>query len=344
MAQRNLIALDLAKATIQVEVEDLEHRKVLSCKKMTVKALEKYLAKQPPSIIAMEACSSAHHWCWYAERFDHETILLPPQHVAPYRQGHKTDATDTHAVREAAKRPDRKEAVKKTPELVALQTLLTVREHYVDDKRRLSNQIRMHLMEFGVRIPKSYAALKREVMPILADAENSLPDLVRSLIDRLYQSFIDISANLKELECELKQVVKQNECCQRLMQLEGVGPVCAVLMYVRIGNGAVFQNGKQAAALVGVTPQQHSTGGVINLGHIRKGGVDKQARATLLQGAKSVIQRLTNREQPPRTKKELWLHDLIHRRGVNIAAVALVNKNIRTAWAMLRRGEEYVVA
>ena len=38
----------------------------------------------------------------------------------------------------------------------------------------------------------------------------------------------------------------------------------------------------------------------------------------------------------------MWLKNLIHRRGENIAAVALVNKNIRTAWAMLSRGEEYV--
>lgn len=340
MAKRNLIALDLAKSSIHVEVEDLAKHKIISSRKMNVAALKKFITRQPPSTVAMEACGSAHHWCWLAEACGHEVILLPPQHVTPYRQGHKTDATDTRAIREAAKRPDRKEAVKKSPELLALQTLLRVRGQYVDLKRQRSNEIRMHLLEFGIRIPKSYAALQRELMPILADAENDLPDLVRSLLHRLYVSFLETAREVKELDQELQQVVKQCEPCRRLLQLEGVGPVCAILLYTRIGDGSAFKNGKQAAALVGVTPQQYSTGGVVNLGHIRKRGVDKEARATLLQGAKSVV----HKKMPPTNDKAIWLRDLIARRGENIAAVALVNKTVRTAWAMLSRGEEYAAA
>lgn len=340
MTKRNLISIDLAKSTFQVEVEDLRRHKILSSKKMTRRALQRFLARQEAGMVAMEACSTAHYWCWYAEAHGHETILLPPQHVKPYRQGHKTDETDTRAIREAAKRPDRKEAVKKTPELVELQGLLRVRDHYVDLKRQLSNMIRMHLLEFGICIPKSYAALQREIRPILEDAENGLATLTRELIDRLYQSFIEASQALKELDGQLKTVAKAYEPCQRLMKLEGVGPVCAVLLYVRIGDGSAFKDGREASALVGVTPQQYSTGGNVNLGHIRKKGVDKHARALLLQGAKAVI----HAKRDPETKKDFWLRDLIARRGENVAAVALVNKTVRTAWAMLSRGEDYVAA
>jgi len=98
-----------------------------------------------------------------------------------------------------------------------------------------------------------------------------------------------------------------------LRQLEGVGPVCAVLLYVRIGDGSAFKNGREASALVGVTPQQYSTAGVANLGHIRKQGVDKHARALLLQGAKSVI----HAKRDPETKKDCWLRQLIGPRGEN---------------------------
>ena len=338
MSKRNLISIDLAKATFQVEVEDLRRHKILSSKTTTRRGLKRFLARQEAGIVAMEACGTAHYWCWYAKDQGHETILLPPQHVKPYRQGHKTDATDTRAIREAAKRPDRKEAVQKTPELVELQTLLRVRDHYVDHKRQLSNMIRMHLLEFGICIPKSYAALQREIRPILEDAENGLMALTRELIDRLYQSFVEAAKALKELDNQLKAVAKASEPCQRLMKLEGVGPVCAMLLYVRIGDGSAFKDGREAAALVGVTPQQYSSGGNVNLGHIRKKGVDKQSRALLLQGAKSVI----HAKREPRTKKDFWLRDLIRRRGENVAAVALVNKTVRTAWAMLSRGEEYV--
>lgn len=340
MYKHKLIGLDLAKSVIQVGVEDRKHRKIELNRSMTVARLKRYLANHPPAIVAMEACGTAHWWCWFAQDHGHEVILLPPRHVAAYRQGHKTDETDVLAVLEAAKRPNRKESVKKTPEMLALQMLLKTRQHYVDHKRGLSNQLRGHLLEFGFRIPQGYAALKRAVMPLLADADNDLPDLARSLADRLYGSFLAAEQGLQEMDRELAQRVKAIEPCRRLMQLEGVGPVVALLLYVQIGDGSAFKNGREAAAWIGVTPQQHSTGGVARIGHIRKQHVDKQTRAILLQGAKSVVyQKITGSG-----RKSLWLQQLIQRRGENIAAVALVNKNIRTAWALLSRGEAYVAA
>ena len=65
----------------------------------------------------------------------------------------------------------------------------------------------------------------------------------------------------------------------------------------------------------------------------------KRLRSVLIQGAISVLNYLDKREA--RTTKEIWLKALMQRRGKRIAAVALANKTIRTAWAMLSRGESY---
>ncbi len=52
-----------------------------------------------------------------------------------------------------------------------------------------------------------------------------------------------------------------------------------------------------------------------------------------------MIQQLRKRD--PRNAKEDWLKGVIERRGEGIAAVALVNKTIRVAWAMLHYGQDF---
>jgi transposase len=60
-------------------------------------------------------------------------------------------------------------------------------------------------------------------------------------------------------------------------------------------------------------------------------------RSVLIQGARAYVHKL----KEPKTSKDRWLVDLIERAGHGKAAVALANKNVRTAWAMLTQGTEY---
>ena len=99
-----LVSLDLAKSSIQVAVEDLSQRKIIKNQAMSVHKAKAFLAKHKPCTVAMEACATSHHWSWLAESHGHNVILLPPAHVAAYRQGHKTDATDVEAINEAGGR------------------------------------------------------------------------------------------------------------------------------------------------------------------------------------------------------------------------------------------------
>jgi transposase len=340
MSKPNTIAIDLAKSSFHVVAQN-PVGEIIVDRAMSVNQRKKFLVRQPASTGAMEACGSAHYWCWTAEEQGHQVILLPAFHVAPFRQGHKTDQTDAFAVLAAAQRAERKEAVKKTPEQLELQALLKIRDSYVDQKRRLSNAIRGHLFEFGIRIPKGYKQLREHLYAELEDAENGVPDRLRALLHRLYTSFSHASEHVAELDRELVQVTKHCEPCRRLQSLEGIGPVNAIALYTRIGDGSAFKNGREASALHGVTPQQHSTGGVANIGHIRKRHVDKQLRANLIQGALAAIN-IRKKATKSVSAKLRWLDQLIERRGARVAAVALVNKNIRTAWAMLSRNEEYV--
>ena len=70
---------------------------------------------------------------------------------------------------------------------------------------------------------------------------------------------------------------------------------------------------------------------------ISKQVANKRLRAVLIQGARAYVHRL----KEPTTAKQRWVWALIQRAGYGKAAVALANKNVRTAWALLTQGVEY---
>ncbi len=100
---------------------------------------------------------------------------------------------------------------------------------------------------------------------------------------------------------------------------------------------SIFKTGRELAAWIGLVPKQSSTGGKERMGRISKQG-DRYLRWLLVAGAMAVIRqgRKTNFANNP------WLGDLMHRKPVKVAAVALANKNARTAWALLANGEIYL--
>ncbi len=62
-------------------------------------------------------------------------------------------------------------------------------------------------------------------------------------------------------------------------------------------------------------------------------------RTLLIHGARAAL-RFAARKRDPRS---LWIEAVRERRGANIAAVALANKNARVLWALLARNEDYRV-
>lgn len=336
MRNINIIGVDLAKNVIQVSVVSRSNRE-LTNKSLTRKKFAEFLARQKPSLVAFEACGTAHYWGRFAQRHGHETKIIPAKMVAPYRQGHKTDANDALAVAEAARRPDIKQAPLKSVEQQGMQSIQRSRELLVQNRVGLSNHVRGLLMEFGIVIPQGWAALHRRIPEILEDGENELPDMYRPTLHVLWRRLCELRTDIEQLDSEIKTLVKQHAACKELLALEGIGPIGAVLLFATLGTGEAFANGRQFSAYLGLTPKQHSSAGKVKLIGISKKAANKRLRAVLIQGARAYVHRL----KEPKSFKDRWLKELIERAGTGKAAVALANKNVRTAWAMLTRGESY---
>ena len=336
MKRQNVIGVDLAKNVIQASVVTPAGKEQTN-KAFTRKQFAEFLARQNPSLVAFEACATAHYWVRVAQSYGHRAKIVPAKAVTPFRQGHKTDPNDALAVAETAQRPNIKEAPMKTVEQQGLQAIQRSRELLIQDRTALSNHIRGLLMEFGVVIPKGFASLHRRLPEILEDGDNGLPDLYRPTLNLMYGRLVALKTDIDVLNEHISALVKQNAACERLTRIEGIGPISSVLLYATLGTGEAFANGRQFSAYLGLTPKQYSSGGKTTLIGISRYVANKRLRAVLIQGARAYVHRL----KEPKTPKQRWLWELIQRAGYGRAAVALANKNARTAWALLTRGGEY---
>jgi len=327
------IGVDLAKNVIRVSVVSNSNKELMN-KDFSRAKFASFLANQKCSLVA---CASAHYWARHAKSFGHQIKILPALAVAPYRQGHKTDKNDALAVAECAVRPNIKIAPMKTIEQQGMQSIQRSRAFIVQERTALSNHIRGLLMEFGIVIRQGFCALHENVPLILEGGENELPDMYRPTLQLLYQRLCQLREDLNFLDDQIKGLVRQNASCNELTEIEGVGPISAVLLFATLGSGDAFKSGREFSAYLGLTPKQYSSGGKTTMVGLSKKVANKRLRAVLIQGARAYIHRI----KEPKTPKDKWLLGLIARAGYGKASVALANKNVRTAWALLTKGGEY---
>lgn len=338
MANLNVLAIDLAKNKFQV-CKTAPDGTVIYNKAVSRNQLKKLLVKERTALVAMESCGGTHHWARYAKEQGHHVKAMSARKVKPFLQGHKTDHNDAEAIGIAARQPQVKACRLLSVEDQCQQGIVRIRDLLVKQKTATAKQLRDLLLEFDYPIAKGDAALIRAVPEVLEDAENQLLGDFRAVLHEQWKHLKALLKLIEKVEQHLMRQIKGDEVCQRLQALEGIGPVNSISLKVTLSDTEQFENSRQASACIGATPIQHSSGGKEKIGSISKLSGHKVLRSTMYEGSMAVIRQLDKRE--PRTVKEQWLKQLIARRGKKVAAIALVNKNIRTAYAMLKNGTEY---
>jgi transposase len=332
------IGIDLAKSVFQLHGID-DQGQVRLQRTLSRRQMARFFANLDPCLIGMEICGSAHHWARRLRGFGHTVKLISPQFVTPYRKGNKTDGNDAMAICEAVTRPDMRFIPIKTTEQQALLMVHRIRERLKSERTALINQVRGLLAEFGLVMPQGASALRRLLPGILEDAENELPPLARELFANLYQQLDFIDVQLQGYDQQIDAWAKNDSVCQRLLALEGIGPLTATAMVATVGDATVFKNGRQFAAWLGLTPREHSSGGKYKRFGISKRG-DSYLRKLLVHGARSMMRLTPKRDD----KKSRWIEQLRARHHDNVAACALAAKHARIIWAMMAKGTSYQLA
>ena len=206
----------------------------------------------------------------------------------------------------------------------------------VAHRTALINQIRGFLLEYGIELPKGASNVRNLLPVILEDESYELTTKMREILSQLKSEMDHLDHRVAECQVEIESISLQHEACRLLLTIPGIGPLTATALVAAAGDVGVFKNGREMAAWVGLVPRQHSTGGKEKLLGISKRG-DSYLRMLLIHGARAVL-RISGKKMDRRSR---WLLDLEARRCHNVAAVALANRNVRTAWAMLTKGEKY---
>lgn len=100
-----MIGVDLAKAVFQLHgasmTGQLKYRM-----KLVRSQFRQFMADQPPSVVMMEVCGSAHFWAREMVKLGREVKLIAPQYVRPFIKRQQNDTADAEAIVIAAQRPE----------------------------------------------------------------------------------------------------------------------------------------------------------------------------------------------------------------------------------------------
>lgn len=327
-----VIGLDLAKSVFQLHIVDpqtgeIERRQIKRAR------LTEFFAKCQRSLVAMEACATAHHWARVIQSLGHAVKMLPAQHVKAFLLRDKTDAMDAQAIWVAAQQPHIKPVPVKSERQQTCLALHGMRRQLMKMRIMQTNALRGILAEFGIALPVGHTKLLKMIQGEIAQAQQAEQlsgDLVISLQEQLRR--IDaLQGDIDQLSLRLRAMIREDRQMQAIQQVPGVGDLTASALVAAVGDFSAFKSGRQFASWVGLVPRQVGTGGKTQQLGISKRG-DTYLRTLLISGARAVI---------ARSEKSSWINRLLERRHYNVVVVALANKMARTAWAILVKGAAF---
>jgi transposase len=337
------VGLDLAKRVFRIHAVDATGSVVIA-RSVNRRTLLKFFDALPRCVVAMEACSSAHHWGRQLLELGFAVRLIPPAHVKPYVRRNKNDAADAAAICEAAGRPGQRFVSVRSVENQAELMRHRARELMVGQRTSALNALRGHLSEIGVvaaqGVPNAYALKALVDGGVDENGEIVVPDCVRLALAPLIRQIDALDEAIEAIDRTLEVSARTDETARRLMTIPGIGPVTAMALLATIQDFAAFSSGREFAAFLGLTPREHSTGGKPRLGRITKMG-DRYLRKLLVVGACSALAARKGHNDALRR----WASGMLERKTVKykfkLTAVALANKLARIVYALATKGGHY---
>ena len=330
-AIRTVVGVDTAKRVFQLHWVDPATGEMVDQRLSRAKFLE-HFANRAACVVGMEACGGSQHWARRLRELGHQVRLVSAKMVQAFVGGNKNDAADARAIWTAVQQPGVKMVAVKSEEQQAVLALHRMRQQLVKFRTAQINGLRGLLAEYGEVMPCGRGGLKRDMAGVLERLSERLPAMVIETLREQWARVAALDDEISLIERRLEAWHRDSPGSRRLAAIPGVGLLSATAVVSMMGDPAAFRSGREFAAWLGLVPRHSGTGGRVRMLGISKRG-DRYLRTLLIHGARAALTRM--KAPPP------WQLRLASRLPVNVASVALANKNARTAWALLAHDREY---
>src|SRR5436190_7527970 len=221
-AVAHTIGIDTGKNTLHLIGLDDKGAIVLR-EKISRGRITARLANVPRCLIGVEAGMATHYVARELSALGHDVKQVPPAYAKPFRQGHKNDFRDAHAIAEAVLRPSTRCVPVKTDDQLDLQALHRVRSRLVGQRTAVINQIRSFLLERGIAVRQGPRFLRQRLPEILAKRIDVLSPRMIAIIEDLSDDWRRLDERVKRVTEEIEQLAQGSESCRQLMTVPGIG-------------------------------------------------------------------------------------------------------------------------
>jgi transposase len=204
--------------------------------------------------------------------------------------------------------------------------MLGLRKGLVECRTKLVNGVRGYCRGRRVRP-------RRGTVGTFAKRVRELPE-IPSFIERQLVAIEALNRQIAEADRELTALAEESPICRRLMTVPGVGVIVSLAFHATLDEPSRFPGAHQVESYFGIVPGEDSSSS-----RQRKTGITKAGspflRWVLTQAAHQA------RRSRPKDPMVQWSRQVEHRRGRQVAVIALARKMAGILWALWRSGEDY---
>ncbi len=214
------------------------------------------------------------------------------------------------------------------------------REQLVQDRLRIENRIEALLFTQGIRGRPSLRSWVRDVAALRTGDGRALPPLLRTELDRLRRRLVLVLELIRELEAARADALEKADAADAivgkitaLQRIRGIGENFAAVLTREVFYRS-FDNRRQLASYVGITPMPYQSGGMDRDRSISRAG-NPRARTTMIQ-----LAWLWLRYQPD-SALAAWFRERVGQlqgRTRRIAIVAMARKLLIALWRYVETG------